>query len=104
MGAAGLVLARLQGRLLLGAPSSCPRKCVCAPQPRPPPLGPAPRVARFYGQPKAERKATYARWWGVVKKEAKHYWVGGRVIVGIGAGGHCGKAAGLQAHAPGACS
>ena len=26
-------------------------------------------------QPRAERRATYARWWGVVKKEAKHYWV-----------------------------
>jgi len=26
--------------------------------------------------PRAERKATYAGWWAVVKKEAKHYWVG----------------------------
>lgn len=34
-------------------------------------------VARFYARPKAERKATYSRWWGAVKKEAKHYWVGG---------------------------
>jgi len=36
---------------------------------------PPARVARFYMQPRAERKATYARWWGIVKKEAKHYWV-----------------------------
>lgn len=37
------------------------------------------RVARFYGQPRAERSATYARWWAAIKKEAKHYWVGGWV-------------------------
>ena len=30
-------------------------------------------------QPRATRRSAYARWWGVVKKEAKHYWVGGWV-------------------------
>ncbi|PRW58330.1 LETM1 and EF-hand domain-containing mitochondrial [Chlorella sorokiniana] len=38
------------------------------------------KIARFYMQPRAERKATYARWWGVVKKEAKHYWVGTKLL------------------------
>ena len=42
------------------------------------PLPPC-RIARFYMQPRATRRAAYARWWGVVKKEAKHYWVGGWV-------------------------
>eukprot|EP00887_Chlorella_sp_A99_P005186 scaffold1.g5186.t1 len=38
------------------------------------------RIARFAALPRAERKATYARWWGVVKKEAKHYWVGTKLL------------------------
>jgi len=38
------------------------------------------RVARFYALPKAERRATYSRWWGVVKKEAKHYWLGTKLL------------------------
>lgn len=57
-----------------------------------PPHPPA-RIARFYMQPRAERKATYSRWWGIVKKEAKHYWVRRLRL----AGGHgmpccCGRA------------
>ena len=34
-------------------------------------------IVGFYTQPKAARRATYAYWWTVVKKEAKHYWVRG---------------------------
>jgi hypothetical protein len=34
------------------------------------------RIVRFYMLPRAERKATYAGWWSIIKKEAKHYWVG----------------------------
>ncbi|GAB4818097.1 hypothetical protein N2152v2_005143 [Parachlorella kessleri] len=38
------------------------------------------RVGRFYMLPRAERRATYAGWWAVVKKEAKHYWVGTKLL------------------------
>ncbi|KAL4423518.1 hypothetical protein ABPG77_003651 [Micractinium sp. CCAP 211/92] len=38
------------------------------------------KVARFYTQPRSERRATYARWWVVIKKEAKHYWVGTKLL------------------------
>jgi hypothetical protein len=37
-------------------------------------------VARFYARPRAERRACYARWWGVVKKEARHYWAGTKLL------------------------
>ena len=47
----------------LGSPM-CACCCRCLPQ-----------VGRFYMQPRADRSATYRRWWGIVKKEAKHYWV-----------------------------
>lgn len=30
--------------------------------------------------PRAERKATYAHWWHIIKKEAKHYWVGTKLL------------------------
>ena len=32
-------------------------------------------IARFIALPKAERRATYQRWWIATKKEANHYWV-----------------------------
>lgn len=38
------------------------------------------RVFRFYSQPRADRKKTYARWWGIVKSEAKHYWLGFKLL------------------------
>jgi len=38
------------------------------------------RVVRFYSQPRADRKQTYARWWGIVKSEAKHYWLGFKLL------------------------
>lgn len=38
------------------------------------------RVQRFVLLPRAERRATYARWWAVVKKEAKHYWLGTKLL------------------------
>jgi len=50
------------------------------PPPPPPPNSTLCRVARFYAQPKGDRKATYSRWWTVIKKEAKHYWVGGKWV------------------------
>jgi hypothetical protein len=37
-------------------------------------------VATFYARPRAERRACYARWWGVVKKEARHYWAGTKLL------------------------
>ena len=37
------------------------------------------RLARFAALPRAERRLVYAGWWDVIKKEAKHYWVGGWV-------------------------
>ncbi len=33
------------------------------------------RIVAFYMLPAAERSKTYAHWWSVVKKEARHYWV-----------------------------
>jgi LETM1 and EF-hand domain-containing protein 1 len=38
------------------------------------------RMIRFYGQPREDRKACYSRWWGVVKSEAKHYWLGFKLL------------------------
>jgi LETM1 and EF-hand domain-containing protein 1, mitochondrial len=38
------------------------------------------RMARFAALPRDERRAAYARWWGVVKKEAKHYWLGTKLL------------------------
>lgn len=38
------------------------------------------RIYRFYSLPREERKATYSRWWGVVKTEAKHYWLGLKLL------------------------
>lgn len=38
------------------------------------------RIYRFYSLPREERKATYSRWWGVVKMEAKHYWLGLKLL------------------------
>lgn len=43
-------------------------------------LGLPGRLACFYRLPRAERRATYARGWAVVKKEAKHYWVGTKLL------------------------
>jgi hypothetical protein len=37
-------------------------------------------VARFAARPRAERRAAYRRWWCVVKREAKHYWVGTKLL------------------------
>jgi hypothetical protein len=44
----------------------------------PPPASCCPcccRITRFFLQPWADQRATYGRWWLVIKKEAKHYWV-----------------------------
>ena len=38
------------------------------------------RVSRFAALPKVERRAVYAGWWLVVKKEAKHYWLGMKLL------------------------
>jgi LETM1 and EF-hand domain-containing protein 1, mitochondrial len=38
------------------------------------------RTARFAALPRAERKAAYADMWLVVKKEAKHYWIGTKLL------------------------
>ena len=38
------------------------------------------KIIKFYSLPRAERKATYSRWWGVVKSEAKHYWLGLKLL------------------------
>lgn len=38
------------------------------------------RVYRFYSLPKEERRATYAKWWLHVKNEAKHYWLGTKLL------------------------
>lgn len=38
------------------------------------------RIIKFYSLPKSERAATYAGWWLVVKKEAKHYWYGTKLL------------------------
>lgn len=38
------------------------------------------RVFRFYSMPKDDRRAAYSRWWGVVKTEAKHYWLGLKLL------------------------
>lgn len=38
------------------------------------------RTARFAALPRAERKAAYADVWLVVKKEAKHYWIGTKLL------------------------
>ena len=38
------------------------------------------RVVRFYSQPRVDRKQAYARWWGIVKSEAKHYWLGFKLL------------------------
>lgn len=38
------------------------------------------RLGRFAAQPREQRRATYARWWTVIKKEAKHYWVGTKLL------------------------
>ena len=38
-------------------------------------------VYRFFAKtPKAERRATYARWWGAAKAEARHYWAGLKLL------------------------
>jgi LETM1 and EF-hand domain-containing protein 1, mitochondrial len=37
-------------------------------------------LLRFAMLPRAERKAIYAGWWVVIKKEAKHYWVGTKLL------------------------
>lgn len=38
------------------------------------------KVIRFYSMPKDDRRAAYSRWWGVVKTEAKHYWLGLKLL------------------------
>ena len=38
------------------------------------------RVFRFYSMPKDDRKAAYSRGWTVVKTEAKHYWLGLKLL------------------------
>ena len=38
------------------------------------------RLARFAALPRAERKAIYAGWWVVIKNEAKHYWLGTKLL------------------------
>lgn len=38
------------------------------------------RVLRFYSLPRSERRQAYARWWGIVKTEAKHYWLGFKLL------------------------
>ena len=61
------------------------------------------RLQRFAGLPKADRRATYARWWGVIKKEAKHYWVRQSVnCAGPGRGGAGRPRAALGPMDPGA--
>ena len=42
------------------------------------------RIVRFFAQPWAMQRATYSRWWTVIKKEAKHYWVGGWSVLAAG--------------------
>ena len=34
------------------------------------------RIRGFIALSSEERRKVYAGWWGVVKKEARHYWVG----------------------------
>lgn len=38
------------------------------------------RLVRFAVLPRAERRATYAGWWLVIKKEARHYWLGTKLL------------------------
>ena len=38
------------------------------------------RVFKFYSLPREERSATYARWSAAVKSEAKHYWLGTKLL------------------------
>jgi len=38
------------------------------------------KLGRFAALPRAERKAIYAGWWVVIKKEAKHYWLGTKLL------------------------
>lgn len=38
------------------------------------------RVSRFASLPKEDRKAVYAGWWIAIKKEAKHYWLGTKLL------------------------
>ena len=38
------------------------------------------RIFRFYSLPRSERRQAYARWWGIVKTEAKHYWLGFKLL------------------------
>jgi len=38
------------------------------------------RIADFAALPRADRRATYARWWSAIKKEAKHYWLGTKLL------------------------
>jgi hypothetical protein len=39
-------------------------------------------VVRFFSQPWDVQRSTYARWWVVIKKEAKHYWVSAAALRG----------------------
>lgn len=38
------------------------------------------RLYKFASLPRQERKAIYSRWWNVAKKEAKHYWLGTKLL------------------------
>ncbi|KAL4859684.1 Mitochondrial proton/calcium exchanger protein [Chlorella vulgaris] len=38
------------------------------------------KITRFFLQPWADQRATYGRWWLVIKKEAKHYWYGSKLL------------------------
>ncbi len=38
------------------------------------------KLGRFAALPRAERKAIYAGWWVIIKKEAKHYWLGTKLL------------------------
>lgn len=38
------------------------------------------KLARFAALPRAERRAIYAGWWSVIKHEAKHYWLGTKLL------------------------
>jgi hypothetical protein len=40
------------------------------------------KVVRFFSQPWDVQRSTYARWWVVIKKEAKHYWVSAAALRG----------------------
>lgn len=38
------------------------------------------KLGRFAALPRAQRKAIYSGWWVVIKKEAKHYWLGTKLL------------------------